>query len=143
MQIERLENSAVLWKNDIFLVTAPDNPHLPREEGCHLIIHPNKPLERAWDNPRLVGEAFELASKVAGILVAEKIVDWINLQCNGNWGLLKGATPWFHIHVYGRKSSGKTWGQPVELPKLPNTYHNEPMSEQDIKRLVSKFRDNL
>lgn len=143
MQIEIIGNAFVLWKNDKFIVTTPLNPHLPKDEGCHLVIRPVKPFEKAWDYPKFTGETFELASKIVKILIDEGIVDWANLQCNGNWGLLKGVTPWFHVHIYGRKKSGKTWGQPVELPKLPNTYNNESMSKRDIQRLAAKFQGTL
>ncbi len=142
IQIEKTKEEFVLWKNDKFVLSTPKNPHLPKSEGCHLIIRPTKNLEKAWDNSKLCGEAFELASKIAKILIDEKIVDWVNLQYNDNWGLLKGKLS-FHVHIYGRKKSGKTWMQPVELPKLPGTFINEPMSKNDIEKLTAKLKEIL
>ena len=91
----------------------------------------------------IMRKTFELAARVADVLIDEGLVDWVNLQCNGNWGLLHGRKLSFHVHIYGRKKDGKTWGQPVELPKLPNTYHNEPISGRDVQRLILKFHKAL
>ena len=131
-KIETFEDEFVLWKNDKFIVTTLRNPHLPKSEGCHIIIRSIREVKRAWNDPKLCGEAFELASRIAKVLIDEKIVDWVNLQNNQNWGLLHGGNLFFHVHIYGRKKSGKTWGQPVEIPKAPGTFKNEPMAKKDI-----------
>lgn len=133
----------VLWKTRKFIVVTRKNPHLPKEEGCHLVIYSVRELKNAWESPKVCGEAFELAAKAAKILVDEKIVDWANLQYNGNWGLLKGATPVFHVHIYGRKKSGKTWGQPADLPKFPGTFSNKSVSKKDIAKLIARFKEEL
>jgi len=142
-KIDMLEDEFALWKNEKFIVTTLRNPHIPKSEGCHLVIRPLRELKRAWDDSKLCGEAFELASRISKVLIDEKIVDWTNLQNNQNWGLLPGGKLFFHVHIYGRKKSGKTWGQPVEIPKNPGTFKNEPMAERDIQKLITKFKEVL
>ncbi len=133
-----------LWSDGEFSITTSSNPHIPKEEGIHLRIFAKKELTKGWDDPELCGKAFVLAAKVADIIVEKlKIVEWANLQYNGNWGLLPGYTPLFHIHVYGRKKTGKTWAQPVQLPKAPGTYNNEPLTEKERKVLSDAFKKYL
>jgi adenylate cyclase class IV/diadenosine tetraphosphate (Ap4A) HIT family hydrolase len=143
MNIEKFEDEWILWKNNKFMVNTPENPHLSPEEGCHIVIRPVELIEKAWDNPKLCGEAFELASKVAKIIIDERIADWCNLQYNNNWGLLQGEKLRFHVHVYGRKKTSKNWGQPVELPKFPKTFKNKPLSKDEKERLIIKFKEIL
>jgi diadenosine tetraphosphate (Ap4A) HIT family hydrolase len=133
----------ILWENKDFVVKTLKNPHISLEEGCHIVIFTKEKLEKSWDNPELACKGFELAIKVSKIVVDEKIADWVNIQNNQNWGLLPGGKLFFHIHIYGRRKSGKTWSQPVEIPKLPNTFKNKPMSERERKILTAKFKENL
>ena len=71
-----------------------------------------------------------------------KLAPWFNLQANGNWGLLPGNKPWFHIHVYARRK-GKTWAMPVQLPLTPGTFHNKPMTEKERKILSEALNKRL
>ena len=63
-----------------------------------------------------------------------ELSSWFNIQANGNWGLLPDSTPYFHIHIYGRNKT-ESWGKPIALPELPNTYSNDPMPESDRETL--------
>ncbi len=133
-----------LWSNGEFSITTSSNPHIPKEEGIHLRIFAKREVANGWEDPELCGKAFTLAAKVAGIIVERlKIVQWANLQYNGNWGLLPGYTPVFHIHIYGRKKTGKTWAQPVILPKAPGTYKHEPLTEKERSLLSDAFKKYL
>jgi diadenosine tetraphosphate (Ap4A) HIT family hydrolase len=67
---------------------------------------------------------------------------WFNIQFNGNWGLLPGNTPFFHLHVYGRNKTAN-WAKPVVLPEAPKTYQNAPMPEADQSKLIEAFRAEL
>ena len=38
----------VLWEDARFAVTTTANPHLPPEEGCHLLVLPRQAPPHAW-----------------------------------------------------------------------------------------------
>lgn len=126
-----------LWENDEFEVVTPKNPHIPPEEGFQLVILTKHEIIAAWSDPDLSAKAFHLSARVCQILEEMKLAPWFNIQANGNWGLLPGTTPRFHIHIYARLK-GKTWGQPVQLPLAPKTYTNSPISE-DIRNLLTRI----
>ncbi|KON28153.1 hypothetical protein AC481_02635 [miscellaneous Crenarchaeota group archaeon SMTZ-80] len=133
----------ILWEDKKFKVSTPENPHIGPDEGCHIKISPKEKIEKSWDDPELAGETFELATRVSKVVIQEKLADWINIQNNGNWGLLPGRKLNFHIHVYGRKKEGKTWGKPIKLPELPDTFKNKPLSEKDREILKIRFKELL
>jgi diadenosine tetraphosphate (Ap4A) HIT family hydrolase len=135
-------NNYLLWENDTFLVKTPFNPHIPYSEGLHVIVAPKNDILSAWEDPELSGEAFKLASKVSKIISNLDLAPWQNLQANGNWGLLPGATPFFHIHIYGRNKT-ESWGKPITIPELPKTYSNDPMPDADRELLANALKDNL
>jgi len=137
------KNNIILWQNPDFIVFTPKNPHLSLAQGRHLVAMPKKSMTAAWDNPVLAGKCFALAAQVAKIWINLNLVQWANLQFNGNWGLLTGRTPFFHVHIYGRKKTSSTWGQPVVLPKLPGSFHFPTMPEQEIKLLKKTFKKQL
>jgi len=136
-------DSFELWNNTNFHIFTPGNPHLPYAEGPHIIVAPVQyEATAAWDNPKLAGAAFELGAKACGIMVRLGLAPWFNLQANGNWGLLPGAVHRFHIHLYGRNKTA-SWGKPVVLPELPDTFKNDPMPEEDRIRLMAAFTIEL
>lgn len=137
-----LGKNYLLWENDTFIVKTPFNPHLSYTEGIHVIVAPKSDETSAWENPNLAGDAFALAAKVSNVIVKLGLAPWLNLQANGNWGLLPGATPFFHIHIYGRNKTA-SWGEPVELPKTPGTFNFAPMPEQDRELLSTELRKSL
>ena len=132
------EHNPVLWQNDEFIVRTPLNPHVPYKEGAHIVVAPKIEFENAWQNIEVATRAFELATKACKIMEDLHIAPWFNIQANGNWGLLPGATPFFHIHVYGR-NKGPNWGKPIVLPEAPKTYSNEPMPVDLQEKLTSAF----
>ena len=135
-------NNFVLWENDTFLVKTPFNPHIPYSEGLHVHVAPKADIVSAWEDPELSGEAFKIASKVSKVISDLSFAPWLNLQANGNWGLLPEATPFFHIHIYGRNKT-ESWGKPIKLPELPGTYKNDPMPEDDRNLLTAELKKNL
>lgn len=138
-----MSSTSTLWEDARFVVTAPGNPHLPPEEGCHVLVWPRDAPPHAWADPAVTAATFELAARVAGVLVALGLADWVNLQANGNWGLLPGATPRLHVHIYGRRRSGTTWAQPVDLPKAPGRFGFAPLAEPDCGRLSAALAEAL
>lgn len=133
----------MLWEDARFGVTTSDNPHLPPEEGCHLVVWPKDAPPHAWADPRVTAATVELAARVSAVLEQLGLVDWVNLQANGNWGLLPGAEPHLHVHIYGRKRTGKTWAQPVDLPKAPGQFGFAPLSEEDRARISVALAETL
>jgi diadenosine tetraphosphate (Ap4A) HIT family hydrolase len=132
-----------LWEDARFAVSTTANPHLPPEEGCHLLVWPKDPPPHAWADPAVTAATFELAARVSQVLERLGLVDWVNLQANGNWGLLPGSKSHLHVHIYGRRRGGKTWAQPVELPKAPGQFGFAPLSETDRNRIAAALAEAL
>ncbi|MCC6175881.1 MAG: hypothetical protein IT305_11300 [Chloroflexi bacterium] len=132
-----------LWENDRFAVFTTANPHLPREEGCHVLVAPKDPPPHAWADPALTGALFELTARVCQVMERLGLAPWFNLQANGNWGLLPGGAPHLHVHIYARLPAGKTWAQPVDLPKVPGEFGFAPLDEGERARLSAALADAL
>ncbi len=135
-------NTFTLWENDLFTISTPKNPHLPYAEGPQIIVAPKEEVPNAWTDVDLSAAAFRLASQVCQIMAKIHFAPWFNIQANGNWGLLPGEKPFFHVHVYGRNKTDR-WGKPLLLPTLPKIYQNEPMPENDRKTLSEAFTLSL
>jgi diadenosine tetraphosphate (Ap4A) HIT family hydrolase len=132
----------ILWEDGSFLIETLFNPHQPYREGLHLLVKPKKEFENAWQNPKEASKAFELAARACKIILDIGLAPWFNIQANGNWGLLPGARPFFHIHIYARNKT-KAWGKPLVLPEAPKTYNNEPMPEVHRQMLYKAFKEEL
>lgn len=131
-------NTFTLWENNDFKIETPKNPHFPYSEGLHVIVSPKHEVPNAWTNIELSEATFRLASEVCKIMAEYDIAPWFNIQANGNWGLLSGNAPFFHVHIYGRNKT-ESWGKPVVLPEAPGTYQNETMPEVDRNTLTDVF----
>ena len=129
----------MLWENDRFNICTPSNPHIPYSEGLHLVVAPKNAIANAWENPELAAETFRISAEACKIMEKLKLAPWFNIQANGNWGLLSGNTPFFHIHVYGRNKT-EEWGKPLVFPEAPNTYLNETMPRDDRSVLTEAFK---
>jgi diadenosine tetraphosphate (Ap4A) HIT family hydrolase len=135
-------NTFILWENNLFTVSTPKNPHVPYAEGPHIIVFPKEETPNAWTNIELSAATFRLASQLCQIMEKIQFAPWFNIQANGNWGLLPGEQPVFHVHVYGRNKTSM-WGKPILIPVAPNTYQNEPMPESDRGILIEAFKSSL
>ncbi|MDQ3064765.1 MAG: hypothetical protein M3Q36_00650 [bacterium] len=135
-------NTFTLWENNTFTISTPKNPHFPYREGQHIIVTPKHEIPNAWSDLDLAETTFGLASKVCKIMKDLDLSPWFNIQANGNWGLLPGGTPFFHVHIYGRQKT-ESWGKPIVLPELPGTYQNEPMPESDRDKLAKELKQQL
>lgn len=138
-----LGNNYLLWEDETFIVCTPHNPHLPYSDGPIVIVKPKADVTHAWQNPELTARAFELTARVCQIMESLEMTQWFNMQANGNWGLLPGASPFFHIYIYGRNKSAASWAKPIVLPVAPKTYQNDPMPETDRNRLADKLKTTL
>lgn len=135
-------NNYLLWEDDEYIVKTPFNPHIPYSEGLQIIVAPKADLENAWIDPVKAGEAFKIAAEVCKVAEKLQLAPWFNIQANGNWGLLPGATPFFHLHIYGRNKTD-CWGKPIVLPEAPKTYQNDPMPERDRVALIEALKTQL
>ena len=135
-------NNYVLWRDDECIVKTPFNPHTSYEEGANVIVQPVHEIPSASRDPELAGRVFTLAAKVARVMEDIELAPWTNIQSNGNWGLLPGSTPFFHVYVYGRNRTER-WGKPIIIPEAPKTYHNEPMPEADRLKLAETLKNSL
>jgi len=135
-------NTYILWQDDTFTISTPKNPHVPYTEGPHVIVAPIREVASAWKDVELAGDTFKLAAKVCKIMEDLKFAPWFNIQANGNWGLLPGAEPFFHIHIYGRNKTD-SWAKPIVLPVAPRTYQNDPMPEADRNALSDTLKTSL
>ncbi len=132
-------HNPTLWENNDFVISTPTNPHFPYSEGLHLVVSPKHAITSAWEDPALAAEAFRIASEACRIMNRIKIAPWFNIQANGNWGLLPGAKPFFHVHIYGRNRTDR-WAKPIILPDAPGTYTNDAMPENDRTLLAEAFK---
>jgi diadenosine tetraphosphate (Ap4A) HIT family hydrolase len=131
-----------LWDNSLFIISTPKNPHVPYSEGLHVIVSPKQEVANAWQDINLSEATFKLTAKACKIMDDMGIAPWFNIQANGNWGLLPGAIPSFHVHIYGRNKTA-SWGKPIILPEAPGTYKNESMPEVDRIKLNEAFTAHL
>jgi diadenosine tetraphosphate (Ap4A) HIT family hydrolase len=135
-------HSYTLWEDETFMVSTPVNPHIPYSEGLHVIVAPKHEYANAWEDTNITESTFKLSAEICRIMADLKLAPWFNIQANGNWGLLAGAKPFFHVHIYGRNKT-QTWAKPIILPEAPNTYQNEPMPEVDRDTLTEALSSQL
>ena len=135
---------ALIVASEHFQITTPEQPHVARGDGGHLIINPKAPVE---DRTRLTREqAVELMklTMVAGeamknVLTQHGIdIGRINYQDNGNW------RHELHVHLYGRAKSAKVqkWGTFLQLPPTREAFLSEmgdlePLTPQDVAGLAA------
>ena len=87
-----------------------------------------------------IASKYEVSRSRASKIIEEVgLAPWVNIQANGNWGLLPNAELFFHIHIYGRNKTDN-WAKPISLPQLPGTFENEPMPEADRLALIEAFK---
>jgi len=155
LNLLREENKAtfadnIIYETENFVVTVPKIPHIPREDGGHLIIREkNYQFEsRSELIPKLAIEVMRLTMLVGdamknGMKNRNIEIERINYQENGNWTYQKGAKPVFHIHLYGRTKNAttQTWGEALVFPnKKTGFYDNfEAFNEEDIKELKKQL----
>ena len=137
---------ALIFESENFEVITPEQPHVSRSDGGHLIINPKVPVE---DRTRLSREqAIELIklTMVSGeamktVLTQKGIeIGRINYQDNGNW------RHELHVHLYGRARAAtiQIYGHPIRLPPTPEAFKEqmgnlEPLSEDDVAALKAEL----
>jgi diadenosine tetraphosphate (Ap4A) HIT family hydrolase len=134
-----------VYESANFVVVTPEQPHVARGDGGHLIINPKVPVE---DRTRLsreqaielmkltmvLGEAMRTVLTRRGIDIGR-----INYQDNGNW------RHELHVHLYGRARSAKLqpWGTFLQLPPTKADFQArmgnlEPLTADDVAALKAE-----
>lgn len=144
-------NGRILYQTRTFSVVTPlAKPHIPREEGGHLMICATEKYfpDRTAFSPAeaiemmrlsvLTAEAFPAAMAERGITI-----DRINFQENGNWAFLREKPPVFHLHLYARKigSKSQTWGEALFFPDPHDPRYESfaPLTEEDCAAITAKM----
>ena len=127
-------------------VITPEQPHVSRGDGGHLIINPRVTVEdrtqldreRAVELMKLTmiaGEAMKTVLTQRGIAIGR-----INYQDNGNW------RHELHVHLYGRArtSAVQTYGHPLAFPPTATAFkaqmgNLEPLNAGDIAALKAEM----
>ncbi len=124
-----------------YLVITPEQPHVSRGDGGHLIINPKVAVvdrtqldrERAVDLMKLTmvaGEAMTTVLTRRGIDIGR-----INYQDNGNW------RPELHVHLYGRARGAtmQPFGHYLALPLTAEAFRAQaplqPLTADDVAAL--------
>ncbi|MBL7021863.1 hypothetical protein ISR92_00845 [Patescibacteria group bacterium] len=145
----------MIYESKNFNVKAPDNPHVDRDDGGHIVIFPKERLiDRQELSPKhatelmrltvVVGQAMTKIMKDHGVDIGR-----LNYQDNGNWSVFKPEGPYLHIHIYGRAKRAKThkYGQACHFPHRddkPEFYENfKPLNKEDIKDIRAEIEKLL
>lgn len=128
-----------------FNIVTPEQPHVSRSDGGHLIINPKlsvadrTQLDRAsaielMKLTMVAGEAMKTVLTRHGVDIGR-----INYQDNGNW------RPELHIHLYGRARNAPTqsYGHYLALPPTAQAFRaqapQQPLTEADVAALASEI----
>jgi diadenosine tetraphosphate (Ap4A) HIT family hydrolase len=147
----------LVFESEHFEIAVPPHPHIARNDGGHLIIHPKVAVE---DRTKLTrDQAVELMklTMVAGeamknVLTSRGIdVGRINYQDNGNW------RHELHVHLYGRARGAtiQPYGHALAFPPTREAFMQEMgdlerLNDDDVAALrteiarllgSSKYRD--
>lgn len=145
----------IIFETENVKVRVPNYPHITRKEWWHIVVSPKKIVENRSDlEPKII---IELARLVEISWIAMKkvlnnswiLVERINYQDNWNWAYLRGETPEFHYHLYGRAKWAeiqKFWHACV-FPYIwenPEFYQNiEPLNSEDINLIWNEIKNEF
>jgi diadenosine tetraphosphate (Ap4A) HIT family hydrolase len=133
---------ALIYQTENYLVEAPNQPLVTRNDGGHITITPKIPVsDRTQLAPELaielmyltalVGEAMTIALKSRGIDIGR-----INYQDNGNWSVFKPEGPHMHYHLYGRAKDAtvQKYGEACNFPFRETGFYDnfESLNEADV-----------
>jgi diadenosine tetraphosphate (Ap4A) HIT family hydrolase len=137
---------ALIFESEHFEIVTPENPHVSRSDGGHLIVNPKVPVEDRTQLSRdkaielmkltmIAGEALKIVLTRRGIAIGR-----INYQDNGNW------RHELHVHLYGRARGAtiQIYGHPLTFPPTREAFKDqmgelEPLTQDDIAALKSEI----
>ncbi len=134
-----------IFESTHFNIITPDQPHVSRSDGGHLIVNPKVAVadrtlldrERAIELMKLTmvaGEAMKTVLTQHGVDIGR-----INYQDNGNW------RPELHVHLYGRARSApaQPYGHYLALPPTAQAFKaqvpQQPLTVADVAALASEI----
>ena len=135
-----------ILESENFDVITPEQPHVSRADGGHLIINPKVVVEDRTHLTRalavelmkltlVAGEAMKTVLTRAGIEIGR-----INYQDNDNW------RHELHVHLYGRAHGAtiQTYGHPLSFPPTPQAFKEQmgnlqPLNAGDIAALKAEM----
>jgi diadenosine tetraphosphate (Ap4A) HIT family hydrolase len=130
-----------------FDIITPEQPHVARGDGGHLIINPKVAVADRTQLDREQAVELMKLTMVAGEAMARVMnqrgvdIGRINYQDNGNW------RHELHVHLYGRARGAtlQPWGQPLALPPTAAAFkatmgHLEPLNSGDVAALKQEMQ---
>ena len=134
-----------IFESTHYHVITPEQPHVSRSDGGHLIINPKVAVEdrthldrdRAIELMKLTmvaGEAMKTVLTQRGVEIGR-----INYQDNGNW------RPELHVHLYGRArgATGQPYGRYLALPLTAQSFKTQaplqPLTADDVAALNAEI----
>ena len=136
----------LIYETPNFTISTPDQPHVSRGDGGHMIINPKVTVKDRTHLSRalaielmkltmVAGEAMKTVMTRSGIDIGR-----INYQDNGNW------RHELHVHLYGRARGAtlQTYGHPLALPPTAQAFREqmgnlEPLRAEDIAALKAEI----
>ncbi len=143
---------AMIYASDNFIVEAVEKPHVDRDDGGHIIIHPKvRILNRQELSPEHAIELMRLtvvAGQAMTKIMNEHGIDIgrLNYQDNGNWSVFKPGGSYLHVHLYGRAKNAKIhkYGQACFFPhseENPEYYKSfKPLNEDDVRDIKAEIK---
>ena len=136
----------VVLRTALYDVRVPRRPHIPKDEGGHIVIYPHTEVSEFFELP--YGEAVAIACAVQqvtrGLFAFMREIGHplytVNVQDNGNWAFLRGEAKSFHLHVYGRaidevhQEYGRALSFHGQSSRLWDTF--EPLSRDDVLKIL-------
>lgn len=139
--------AAPFYETENFSVEACSEPHVDRQDGGHVVIHPKRPVEHRWElTTTEAHELIELSMRIGkamllGLNNRGVPVERINFQDNGNWALGQGKQPQMHLHLYGRAkaSTRQTHGEALVFPPQASQFWKEltPLDQKDLDAILA------
>ena len=136
----------LIYETPNFTISTPDQPHVSRGDGGHMIINPKVTVEDRTHLSRALAIELMKLTMVAGeamktVMTRNGIdIGRINYQDNGNW------RHELHIHLYGRARGAtlQTYGHPLALPPTAQAFKEqmgnlEPLHQDDIVELKAEI----
>ena len=136
----------LIYETPNFTISTPDQPHVSRGDGGHMIINPKVTVEDRTHLSRALAIELMKLTMVAGeamktVMTRNGIdIGRINYQDNGNW------RHELHIHLYGRACGAtlQIYGHPLALPPTAQAFKEqmgnlEPLHQDDIVELKAEI----
>ena len=136
----------LVFESKNFAIITPEQPHVSRGDGGHLIINPRVVVEDRTHLSRELAVELMKLTMVAGAamktVLSQRGIDIgrINYQDNGNW------RHELHVHLYGRARNAtlQIWGHPLAFPPTAAAFkaqmgNLEALTTEDVAALRTEI----